>query len=389
MRILLFIILMPSLFISCSNNDRTDDIITTFEIDRRIAAGSLILNAEHKAILAYENNGEHGIVIVDLEAREITDEVKIDDMTLYLYGVNRSNTVFAFWTEKNHEELILFNDLNGWKSGDSEKTILLKAENLRPELQYPRFLLMNVIEKDNDFLMAYTISFEGYLAKIDENLNVNENDLFGKGRQYYLSSKDNELIASYLSIAARDENEPDPQPEGDSIFFQKSGDGGATWEPEVLVHRSGDKGGQVPQILYIDDELHIVWLRDTRNGALFNEVMHSYSLDGGLTWAESNVIGSYPPQNEIFGMSTTSDGSQMLHVLYRQGEQLTATEHNIKYLYWDKHSRSWSGTKQLMRTGRSRTIDAKVDSQNKLHLMWGGGALTDSSSRHHYKTIQY
>jgi len=95
-----------------------------------------------------------------------------------------------------------------------------------------------------------------------------------------------------------------------SIFFDRSEDGGATWlaSDVQLDTGGGSVGSRTPRISTSGDHVYIAWT-DNRNGA--HDVFLNSSADGGATWltndvrADTNTPGATPSLNpDVYGWNS-------------------------------------------------------------------------------------
>ncbi len=93
------------------------------------------------------------------------------------------------------------------------------------------------------------------------------------------------------------------------IYYRRSTDGGATWEPETrLTNAPGPS--QRPSLAVVGDELHTVWF-DGRDGNA--EVYAKQSEDGGETWGPDTRLTNAP--GDSLNASVAFSGRH-LHVVW-------------------------------------------------------------------------
>lgn len=157
---------------------------------------------------------------------------------------------------------------------------------------------------------------------------------------------------------------------GRAVVYARSDDGGLTWnQPQVID--TANQGGYISSSygpIYIDvearnqDELHLIW-----DGAPTIERNHIWSLDGGLTWSEPNLLF---PEVTLVGRSGWNDmaftSDNILHAvsMVSVGSPLHAT--------WD--GTHWSDTDHVSTTGPATSgtelLDLAISRGNTLHTVW-------------------
>lgn len=80
---------------------------------------------------------------------------------------------------------------------------------------------------------------------------------------------------------------------GWEIYFKRSTDGGASWEPDVRLTSAEDVSAR-PSIAAAGDELHVVWF-DGRDGNF--EIYAKRSADGGTTWSGDVRLSDSPGES--------------------------------------------------------------------------------------------
>ena len=78
------------------------------------------------------------------------------------------------------------------------------------------------------------------------------------------------------------------------VFYLRSSDRGATWEPKVLLAAGtsgpGNVGAQRPRIAALGDDLHVAWMQKGAGPSAFTPGLDNYDVhyigshDGGTTW---------------------------------------------------------------------------------------------------------
>jgi len=112
----------------------------------------------------------------------------------------------------------------------------------------------------------------------------------------------------------------DRRQSGDEIFFSRSGDGGATWSLNLQVNDdSGNHYQDRPSVAVTGSTVYLVWM-DQRNGA--DDVFSSVSTDAGATWGDGVLNGNDPQVNDAVGLSFSPSiavGGGLVHAAWRDG----------------------------------------------------------------------
>ncbi|HEX5439045.1 MAG TPA: hypothetical protein VFW98_17970 [Gemmatimonadaceae bacterium] len=94
-----------------------------------------------------------------------------------------------------------------------------------------------------------------------------------------------------------------PKLNANSVFFRRSPDDGATWEPPVLVSRSGTREAHLVRMAVTPSgAIHLTWLKNLSGGYRDEVVWHTLSTDEGRTWStprELRVAGSIPQESAV------------------------------------------------------------------------------------------
>lgn len=96
-------------------------------------------------------------------------------------------------------------------------------------------------------------------------------------------------------VVAGDDDDTPNSSDAANVFFARSVDGGATWEPRVKLNDDGIVAHQFHPWMAVDNfgEIAVIWY-DTRNDPLNHQldVYGTLSLDGGVTWQPNVRITS-------------------------------------------------------------------------------------------------
>jgi hypothetical protein len=143
----------------------------------------------------------------------------------------------------------------------------------------------------------------------------------------------NNLYLTFLAPApgrARDRN---------SVFFQRSNDGGKTWTASQLVSRSGmDPAGDVRVIVAANNSIHLLWLQATADDKQIPK--HAISRDGGTTWSEPEAFAA-PTQRA--NLRAIVDACGAIHVVW-ENWQARYPHVRLEYARW---LNAWSSLHEL------------------------------------------
>lgn len=137
----------------------------------------------------------------------------------------------------------------------------------------------------------------------------------------------------------------DRQPDQNSVFVTRSGDGGKTWSNPVMIQRSGRTPAASPQLrLGADGTLHLVWTQQVGVNRLL--LRHVQSSDSGLTWSKADEL---PLKGGFQNPATAFDSCNRLHVVYDNNTDRTS-EPSLDHVVWDGH---WAHPNKLFPTIRA------------------------------------
>ncbi len=183
-----------------------------------------------------------------------------------------------------------------------------------------------------------------------------------------ISFDDNEY-ASYVRLAVDGSgvihvvwSEDDPF--YDEIHYGYSTDGGATWScssSDTLISFNDGEGVFDTSDIAIDSagNLFVVWSEDEPEPSGMNEIMLSYSTDGGASWSgtAADVVISDPLQDATSNYpAVIADLDDTIHVVYNKTEATTATA-KIHYTRSTDGGATWSAV-----TGGDQVISWLGDS---------------------------
>ena len=148
-------------------------------------------------------------------------------------------------------------------------------------------------------------------------------------------SFDDDSYASYIRIAIAGDNmihlawsEDNPRSSPDEIHYGQSTDGGSTWScasTDTVISYDDNEAVNQSNDIVIDSYgyIFVVWSEDEPEPSGQNEILLTYSSDGGSTWsavtAATDVVISDPQQDAAsYYPGITVDPSDDLHVVYHK-----------------------------------------------------------------------
>ena len=124
------------------------------------------------------------------------------------------------------------------------------------------------------------------------------------------------------------------------IYYKRSTDYGANWEPEVrLTYTNDNEDTWEPAIAVWDNIIHVVW-RDRRNASL-SEVYYKRSTNYGVNW-ESDVRLTYDCVGALGHRPSIAVYDSAVHIVWG-----SYTEYEIYYKGSDNDGVSWGGNVRL------------------------------------------
>ena len=135
--------------------------------------------------------------------------------------------------------------------------------------------------------------------------------------------------------------------DGGDIYFSKSTDHGVTFSEYVAVNQSPNQASTIgyngPKIAERNDTLHVLW-SDQRNGYDHTSAFYARSIDGGITWEETQVGHGYGV-NFYPELMVTSDG--VIHAVFHYFQAGSWAYRHIAHTRSTNGGDSWSGFKTV------------------------------------------
>ncbi len=147
------------------------------------------------------------------------------------------------------------------------------------------------------------ITYEGWSGDTTDVYHISSTDS-GRSWSSPVQISDSGVMASWPDVGFSDNNVHivwgDWKTPAWEIFYRRSEDGGDTWFPERMISSNDGYNSQGPKIAVSDDgmSIHVVWVDARHKDDSFpqnTELYYNRSLDGGLTW-EGEVRLTYAPR---------------------------------------------------------------------------------------------
>lgn len=162
------------------------------------------------------------------------------------------------------------------------------------------------------------------------------------------------------------------------VYYRRSLDGGATWQPEVLlVAGTNSVGAGRPQVASFGDSVHLAWM-DSRDNqpsctietgfvlSICTEVYYKRSLDGGATWGPDMRLTNDLPYSGRPDIAVNA--SSTVFVSYDQMDGSNGTETYL--LRSADNGTAWGAPQNIsLNTGDSTHSFVAVSGSN-VHLAW-------------------
>lgn len=187
---------------------------------------------------------------------------------------------------------------------------------------------------------------------------------FGSGGRVYLASIN----------AVRDLADPARlRGNKNSVWIERSGDGGESWQAPVLVSYSGGQLATEPQLLVTgQDTVHLLWRKHLRGDLFFADaIWHAVSTNGGRTWTKPDSAPTpHRQRHKIVSVRAAADPRGEVHLVFSAYPEVAGIgTSQVYHTQWS--GGVWSEPEKLD-TGPSIVgFDLEVDKQGRPHLLWG------------------
>lgn len=145
------------------------------------------------------------------------------------------------------------------------------------------------------------------------------------------------------------------------VYYQRSIDGGTTWQMPVQLTTDNGSFSGYPTIAVWNNEVHVAWA-DQRNG--HDDIYYRKSSDGGTLWFDESRITT-DPNNSGFPSLTTS--GPVVHLVWTDNR---FEEEEIYYCHSLNAGLSW-GNQIRLTNASGNSINASVSTvANDVHVVW-------------------
>jgi hypothetical protein len=161
--------------------------------------------------------------------------------------------------------------------------------------------------------------------------------------------------------------------DSNSVWFQRSTNGGRTWSALQLISRSGSQPAYWLEIAAgADGIVHLVWLQTTTGNNTI--IRHTLSRDHGLTWSP---VDDYAVPSERKALRATADSCGVLHIIYEDWTE-GPYHRRLEYATWNGR---WSTPTSLFPGWSSHTPSLALSAGGRPMIVFQGKAeLVDSLS---------
>ncbi len=145
------------------------------------------------------------------------------------------------------------------------------------------------------------------------------------------------------------------------VYYQRSIDGGTTWQTAVQLTTDNGSFSGYPTIAVWNNEVHVAWT-DQRNG--HDDIYFRNSPDGGTTWFDETRITNDPFDS---GFPSLSVSGPVIHLVWTDTR---FEDEEVFYCRSLNFGLSWGGQVRLTNNS-GNSINASVSSMdNDIHVVW-------------------
>jgi hypothetical protein len=168
---------------------------------------------------------------------------------------------------------------------------------------------------------------------------------------------------------------------------------GAAWSPWVnispVLGYSATQYWQEHPVIVIDrnDVLHVLWEGSDSGSAGIQQIKHSVSTNGGITWTSWENIFPLDPSGQSRPDAVADTNGNLYAAWY--GGVLGQTGTRIKYARWDAASKTW-GQAQIVagiEGFNQKHASLVIDKSNTLRLVWDGADNSNLNSLVKYSNL--
>src|SRR2546426_2383478 len=168
---------------------------------------------------------------------------------------------------------------------------------------------------------------------------------------------------------------------------------GAAWSPWINISPvpgySGSLYWQEHPVIIVDrnDMLHVLWEGADSGSAGVQQIRHSASTDGGITWTKWENIFPLDSSGQSRPDAVVDKNGNLYTAWYGGVSGQTGTR--IKYARWDASSRTWGQPQIVAGTEgfNQKHVSLAIDKSNTLRLVWDGPDNSNSNSLVKYSSL--
>ncbi len=148
---------------------------------------------------------------------------------------------------------------------------------------------------------------------------------------------------------------------GSEVFYQRSIDGGTSWQKAVQLTTDDGSFSGYPAIAVWNNEVHVAWT-DRRNGN--DDIYYRNSTDGGTSWFDETRITNHSADS---GFPSLSTSGPVVHLVWTdnrfEAEEVYYCRSLNSGLSWGEHVR--------LTNNNGNSINASVNSlDSDVHVIW-------------------
>jgi hypothetical protein len=178
------------------------------------------------------------------------------------------------------------------------------------------------------------------------------------GDTYTSFNNANSLVANgeVVHLVYTDERGLEPE-----VYYQRSIDGGTTWQTAVPLTTNNGSFSGYPTIAISNNEVHVAWA-DQRNG--HDDIYYRKSPDGGTTWFDETRITNDPFDS---GFPSLSTSGPVIHLVWTDTR---FEDEEVFYCHSVNGGLTW-GNQIRLTSNSGNSVNASVSCvANDVHVVW-------------------